>query len=213
MMNKINFEDFHKASQFIKDVLDGKRTSGRVFLDLPEHVNKKAEFEIGHEIETHSIGADEIRHVWRNHGVGGKKNDDNAIPLRKEDIALMPYIMVTADKIEKGSRAANGCESIQYTKILDSGIVIVVEREGRFDEKDMEQVTMWANKKSLSPYGAVAPTISSAPRSTSETLIISPKDAAKIMQDFEITKNKIEKMQSEAKKVQNTPKKKKGRRM
>lgn len=187
----VNYDDFDSVSKFIKEVLDGK-ANGKRYLELPEQVNRTAERVLGHSIVSHRIGANEIRHTYKNHGVGGMKIDKDSIPLRKEDVALMPYIMASPDRIEKGNPQTAGVESIKYIKHLSNGVVVVVEREGRFDVEDMEQITMWANKKSLSPYDVYAPA-SSASHATSETLVISPKDTTKIMQDFEKVKQKAQK--------------------
>ena len=201
----INFQDFDKVSNFIKDVLDGK-VNGAKYLTLPEYVNKKAEQVLGHSIKSHSISASEIRHINNNHGENGKKITDTSIPLRKEDIALLPYIMAVPDRVEKGSMDARGVESVRYYKTLSNGYAIVVEREGNFNAERMETITMWAeragNKKSPSPYATDARSI--RPQSerlnplqseTTETAtaIISPKDTAKIMQDFEKVKEKAKK--------------------
>lgn len=58
----------------------------------------------------------------------------------------MPYIMSSPTRVVKGNRAANGTESVRYEKELSNGIVVVVEREGRFDVENMENITMWAEK-------------------------------------------------------------------
>ena len=179
----------HTVEQFILDVLNGKIKKGKQFISIPERANRLAEKAIGHEIKSHSIHADEIRHIYNKHGEGNKNLSKNEIPLRKEDIALLPYIMAAPDRVEKGTNAANGTESVRYIKELSNGIVVVVEREGKFSANEMENVTMWANKKSHSSYGAVA---LNTPRNTSETLVISPNDIAKIRKDFETTKQQVE---------------------
>ena len=64
---------------------------------------------------------------------------------------------------------------------MSNGIVVVVEREGRSDIEDMENITMWAEKKS-----ATNVTVAQrASHSTSETIVISEADAAKIRKDAE----------------------------
>lgn len=56
-----------------------------------------------------------------------------------------------------------------------------MEREGRFDVENMENITMWAEKKS-----ATNVTVAQrASHSTSETIVISEADAAKIRKDAE----------------------------
>lgn len=191
-------EKADQTSQFIKDVLDGKVKDGKASIEIPERANRLAEKKLGHKIKTHSISANEVRHINKNHGTKGKKNTENSIPLRNEDIALLPYIMAAPDRVEKGSTKADGTESIRYYKNLGNGYIVVVEQEGRFDVGEMEAITMWAertdNKKShptnVSDARKNRPLNSTSqpvPTSTTETgtVIISPNDTAKIKQDFE----------------------------
>ena len=210
MMNTINetqadLSKVESVSNFIKDVLDDKITDGKRFIVLPDFVNKRAEQAIGHTIKSHSIRADEIRHINKKHGINGTKNTDQSIPLRKEDIALMPYIMAAPDRVEKGTLKADGTESVRYIKELSNGQVVVVEQEGKFDTGDMTTITMWAeNKKSHSPYVYDARTNARPHTSTSQTatttktatatVIISPNDIAKIRNDFEKIKQNAEKL-------------------
>jgi hypothetical protein len=174
-------------ADFIKTALNDKTKRGKAkFIKLPEYVNMLAERKLGHKIKSHRIGANEINHAYNHHGVGGSKLNENSIPLRKEDFELLPYIMYAPDRVEKSEPQVNGSESIKYIKELSDGTVVVVEREGRNDVEEMENINMWADKKnSLSPYDVYAPK-NRASHATSATLVISPKDAAKIRQDFEI---------------------------
>lgn len=188
-----------EISNFIKSVLSGNKT-GRRFFKIPDFINKKAERIIGHSITSHSIRAEEVRHAWNNHGVNGKKNTVNSIPLTKEDIAMIPYIMTSPTRIEKGSTSRDGTESIRYIKEITNGTVIVVEQERKLDVSDMENITMWAETKSHSPNVSDARSKNRPLNSTSQpasvqgsdarTVIISPNDKAKIIKDAE---NAIEK--------------------
>ena len=170
-----------KISNFISNVLEGKSSRQKASIEIPEYVNNKAEKEIGHRISSHSISANSIRHIKRRHGINGSGNDINNIPLRDADIALLPYIMVSPSTIEEGTMSTNGTKSIRYKKNLSNGVVVVVEQEGRFDVKDMVNVTMWAEKKSAT-YVTVANKTS---HNTSETIVISDADSLKIKQDAE----------------------------
>jgi hypothetical protein len=190
-----------KVSDFIKDVLDGKIKDGKEFIDLPEQANRLAEKALGHPIESHSIHADEIRHINKNHGTDGKKNTATSIPLRSEDIALLPYIMGAPDRVEKGNPDVRGVESVRYYKNLSNGYVVVVEREGSFSDNDMEAITMWAETKSHSPYAANARNNRPSPerlnpngfnQPTRQPLTIVPNDATKIRKDFESAVEKEE---------------------
>ena len=170
-----------KASAFILSSLSGKTMQHGTKLEIPERANRLAEKAVGHPIVSHSIRANELQHINKRHGVNGTVNDKNSIPLRKEDIALMPYIMAAPTRVVRGARATNGTESVRYEKDLSNGTVLVVEREGRFDVEDMENITMWAQKKPATNVTVAQ----GASHSTSETIVISEADAAKIRKDAE----------------------------
>ena len=174
-------DGLRKASNFILSFLQGKTNQYKTKLEIPERANRLAEKAIGHKINSHTINGNELVHAKKRHGVNGTANTENSIPLRDEDFALMPYIMSAPTRVVKGNMASNGTESVRYEKELSNGVVIVVEREGRFDVSDMENITMWAQKKS-----ATNVTVAQrASHSTSETIVISETDAAKIRKDAE----------------------------
>ena len=174
-------EGLRKAADFIVAALSGRTKQRRTRIEIPERANRLAEEAIGHPIKSHSINANELVHIKKRHGENGTANDADSIPLRDKDIALMPYIMAAPTRVVKGSMAANGTESVRYEKDLGNGVVIVVEREGRFDVEDMENITMWAQKKPATDVTVAQ----RASHSTSETIVISEADAAKIRQDAE----------------------------
>ena len=170
-----------KASDFILSALGGKTKQRKARIEIPERANRLAEEVIGHPIKSHAININELVHIKKRHGENGTANDANSIPLRDEDIALMPYIMAAPTRVIKGSMTVNGTESVRYEKDLDNGVVVVVEREGRFDVEDMENITMWAKKKPATNVTVAA----KASHSTSETIVISEADSAKIRKDAE----------------------------
>ena len=170
-----------KASDFIVSFLKGKTKQRSSKLEIPERANRLAERAIGHKIKSHTINANELTHSKKRHGINGSAITEKSIPLRDEDFALMPYIMSAPTRVVKGSTASNGTESVRYEKELPNGVVVVVEREGKFDIEEMENITMWAEKKS-----ATNVTVAQrASHSTSETIVISEADAAKIRKDAE----------------------------
>ncbi len=68
----------------------------------------------------------------------------NSIPLRQEDLSLIPYIMTAPDRVEKSSVDATGRESVRFYKDLSNRYVVVVEKEYKNSPDDMETITMWA---------------------------------------------------------------------
>lgn len=179
-----------KASDYIVSFLGGKTGKRGVRVVIPERANRLAEQEIGHAIKSHYIHGNELKHARNRHGLNGSANNENSIPLRDEDFGLMPYIMASPTRVVKGSRAANGTESVRYEKELSNGVVIVVEREGRFDVEGMENITMWAQKKPATNVTVAQ----KASHSTSETIVISEADAAKIRKDAEDAISRDEKL-------------------
>ena len=180
----------NKASNFILSVLKGQTKQRKAKIEIPEIANRLAEKTLKHPINSHSINANEIVHIKKRHGENGTANNSNSIPLRDEDISLMPYIMAAPTKVVKGSTAVNGTESVRYEKELENGYVVVVEREGRFDVEDMENITMWAQKKPATNVTVATRTS----HSTSETIVISETDVAKIKKDAEDAIRKEEKL-------------------
>lgn len=182
-----------KASDFIMSFLKGKTKQRSSKLEIPERANRLAEMAIGHKIKSHTINANELTHSKKRHGINGSAITEKNIPLRDEDFALMPYIMSAPTRVVKGSMSSNGTESVRYEKELSNGIVVVVEREGRFDVEDMENITMWAEKKS-----ATNVTVAQrASHSTSETIVISEADAVKIRKDAEAAIRNDEKLRQQ----------------
>ncbi|MDR0507893.1 MAG: hypothetical protein LBH32_13905, partial [Dysgonamonadaceae bacterium] len=172
-----------KVSTFIKDVLDGKITETQQFFEIPEYANRRAEKKLGHPITSHKVRVEEIKHIDNRHGINGTetKKDPNKIGLRKEDIALMPYVMSTADNIEKGI-SKRGKESIIYTKYLSNGKILVVEHEVSAGSTDMENISMWAEKNHSANVPSAKQKAASGLRTETH---ISENDVAKIRKDFE----------------------------
>jgi hypothetical protein len=83
-----------------------------------------------------------------NHGENGRKLNENSIPLTKEDVELMPYIMTAPDEVAKASTDITGRESVRFYKTLSNGYVVVVEKEYKNSPNDMETITMWAELSS-----------------------------------------------------------------
>lgn len=125
---------------------------------------------MGKDLGKHIITANNVAHSKNNHGLNGVKNTSNSIPLRDEDFALMPYIMIAPTRVEKGTTDKFGFESVRFYKAISNGIVVVVEKEMKKDPQDMESITMWAEKSANVPNARkMRPS-----KSTSETVIISP---------------------------------------
>lgn len=171
-----------KAANTIRGWIIGNKRGKSFTIELPETTRRMIRKVMGRDFDSHNITANNIAHAYANHGVGGSKITDSSIPLTKEDMELMPYIMTAPDYIRKGSEDITGRESIRFYKTLSNGYVVVVEKEQKNSPHDMESITMWAEK---SPSNVADARINSSPTIDARNVIISTEDAAKIRKDAE----------------------------
>ena len=169
-----------KAASTIRGWIKGNRR-GRVFtIDLPESTQRKIKDAMGRDFDSHNITANGIAHALKNHGVGGNKLNERSIPLREEDMELIPYIMTAPDYVKKASTDVSGRESVRFYKNLSNGYVVVVEKEYKNSPDDMETITMWAELSS----GATNARQNAVP-DTHVLNAIPSTDSAKIRKDAE----------------------------
>lgn len=169
-----------KAANTIRGWLaTGKR--GKSFtIELPEATQRMIRKVMGRDFDSHNITANGVVHAQKNHGVGGNKITDSSIPLREQDMVLMPYIMVAPDYVRKGSEDVTGRTSVRFYKELSNGYVVVAEKEYKNSPDDMETITMWAemSDKATNAQHIAAP-------DTHVRNAILDIDAAKIRKDAE----------------------------
>ena len=171
-----------KAANSIRNWLTGNKRNKAFTIELPLTTQRMIRKVMGRDFESHVITANNIAHAYKNHGVNGAKITDKSIPLTKEDMELLPYIMTAPDYIRKGSDDTTGRESVRFYKTLNNGYVIVVEKEQKDSPNDMETITMWAEKSSSNVADART---STSPTIDARNVIISTEDAAKIRKDAE----------------------------
>ena len=182
-----------RTSKIISDWLK-RNTRGRsIKVELPTSTQRKVRAAMGRNFNSHIITANNIAHAKKNHGIDGLKNTANSIPLRDEDFALMPYIMVAPDYVTRGSFDSSGIESIRFYKTLSNGYVVVEEKEQKNSPDDMETITMWAeqstnvpNARNMRPSDSTSKPADVIDNTTARTVIISQDDVAKIRKDAEI---------------------------
>ena len=137
-----------KASRTIRRWLENN-TRGKSFeIELPKATLDKVRKAMGRDFESHNITSNGIVHALKNHGENGLKLTGISIPLSKEDVELIPYIMTSPDRVEKASTDASGRESVRFYKDLSNGYAVVVEKEYKNSPDDMETITMWAELSS-----------------------------------------------------------------
>lgn len=169
-----------KAAKAIHNWI-ARKAQGKVFtIELPEATRRMIRNVMGRDFDSHNITINGIRHGLDNHGVDGKKLNENSIPVREEDAELIPYIMTAPDYVRKGSEDVTGRESVRFYKTLSNGYVVVVEKEYKNSPDDMETITMWAEMSSE----AINAQRRAVPDTHVQNAILST-DAAKILKDAE----------------------------
>ncbi len=170
-----------KAARFIREGLKSGISNKSIEIKLPNTVKKQIQKVMGRDFDSHNIDINGIRHGLKNHGEKGKKLNKNSIPITQENAELIPYIMSAPDYIKKGSDDLTR-ESIRFYKTLSNGYVVVVEKEQKNSPNDMDTINIWAE---LSSNVADAYSEKNYPGATSDNVIISADDAAKIRKDAE----------------------------
>ena len=169
-----------KAAKAIHNWI-ARKAQGKVFtIELPEATRRMIRNVMGRDFDSHNITINGIRHGLDNHGVDGKKLNENSIPVREEDAELIPYIMTAPDYVRKGSEDVTGRESVRFYKTLSNGYVVVVEKEYKNSPDDMETITMWAEMSSE----AINAQRRAVPDTHVQNAILST-DATKIRKDAE----------------------------
>lgn len=170
-----------KAASTIRGWILNNRRDKLFSIELPEATQRMIRKVMGRDFDSHNITANSIAHIQKNHGTGGNKLDSNSIPLRREDMELIPYIMVAPDYVKKGNVDVSGRVSIRFYKNLSNGYVVVAEKEYKNSPHDMETITMWAEKSDK----ATNARLNAAPDTHVQNAILDI-DAAKIREDAEL---------------------------
>ena len=135
-----------KAASTIKDWLTNNKRGKTFRIKLPLRTSRMVREVMGRDFESHNITANGIAHAQKNHGINGTKLNEKSIPLTKEDMELLPYIMTAPDYVRRGSNDSTGRASVRFYKELSNGYVVVAEKEYKNSPDDMETITMWAEK-------------------------------------------------------------------
>lgn len=135
-----------KAESTIKDWLANNKRGKTFRIELPLRTQRMVRDAMGRDFESHNITANGIAHAQKNHGINGVKLGEKSLPLSKEDLELLPYIMVAPDYVRRGNSDATGRTSVRFYKELSNGYVVVAEKEYKNSPNDMETITMWAEK-------------------------------------------------------------------
>ncbi len=133
-----------KAANTIRGWIANNRRGRTFTIELPQATQQMVRKAMGRDFDSHNITANGVAHAQINHGVKGKKLNENSIPLTEADMELIPYIMTAPDYVRKGSEDVTGRTSVRFYKELSNGYVAVAEKEYKNSPDDMEAITMWA---------------------------------------------------------------------
>lgn len=145
-LNSMASSSLAKAASTIKDWLTNNKRGKTFRIELPLRTSRMVREVMGRDFESNNITANGIAHAQKNHGINGTKLNEKSIPLTKEDMELLPYIMTAPDYVRRGSNDSTGRASVRFYKELSNGYVVVAEKEYKNSPDDMETITMWAEK-------------------------------------------------------------------
>ena len=114
-------DDNEKYISFIKKALN---TSYHDKIECTElisaHNRNKVNNLLNKKIEHYYFNADDVRHIWNNHGMGNER-DKKQIPLCKDDFYRLPEILASPTNITySGANCKNG-QSVTFSKVFDDG--------------------------------------------------------------------------------------------
>ena len=158
--------DFHgnqwvqNATSNIKDVMSGKKEE-TVYGQVLPGTAAKIKAATGMDVSGHSHFIDKgaLVHINRQHGVGHENQDDH-LPITKDDIERIPQIVSNPDKVDNGGPSSRQKPTVKYTKKFPDGTTSYVEEEWS-KEKLLATKTMYkknAPGNSATPKGGVSHT-------------------------------------------------------
>lgn len=138
------FADIEKLRNFVSVALKNKGkklrvTLGKVSKEEAAAIKKATGLDV--EGYVHIWSSNDVRHVFRRHGVGNENQEDQ-IGLTPEDIVEAVQVIQSPHKIEIGSPSNEGLPSIRYIKKQPDGTITVAEVV-RDVKKTLSIKTMW----------------------------------------------------------------------
>ena len=174
---ELNISKLKVAENKIRTWIENNRRNVKLTLQLPIVIQDRIKTVLNRKTRRHFISINGIFHAISNHGIKGKKLSKESFPIRDEDFALIPYILISPDYITKGS-VLNGRESIRFYKMVSCGKIVVVEKECINSQEDFETINVWGELSE----GVNAP---KDPNKNVRNVFLSTSDVAKIKKDAE----------------------------
>lgn len=144
IQQRVPFADIEKLRNFVSVALKNKGKKLRVTLGkVSEEEAAAIKKATGLDVEgyVHIWSSNDVRHVFRRHGVGNENQEDQ-IGLTPEDIVEAVQVIQSPHKIEIGSPSNEGLPSIRYIKKQPDGTITVAEVV-RDAKKTLSIKTMW----------------------------------------------------------------------
>ncbi|WP_288946714.1 LPD38 domain-containing protein [uncultured Megasphaera sp.] len=144
IQQRVPFADIEKLRNFVSVALKNKGkklrvTLGKVSKEEAAAIKKATGLDV--EGYVHIWSSNDVRHVFRRHGVGNE-NEEDQIGLTPEDIVEAVQVIQSPHKIEIGSPSNEGLPSIRYIKKQPDGTITVAEVV-RDAKKTLSIKTMW----------------------------------------------------------------------
>ena len=142
-MNKSQAAPIKLETQ-IDNALSNVKSKNKSYLGkVTSNISVKIKSLLGIDVRgrVHLLSDNDIRHMINNHGNENIEKARNQLPITKEDIKNIPYIIDNPDDIVKGSLNKEGA-SVRYIKTFDDATSYVVEIVPE-ESKYLKIKTMW----------------------------------------------------------------------
>lgn len=132
---------------FVQDVLLTKTTDSFVYAEItPKEISVVAQYTnlelSGFE---HIMEADNVRHIFKNHGNPKTEEKRGNIAITPQDFELLPEIVKNYDDIDVGEKSRFGNQRVIYSKVIGGTVYCVIEI--RKQKKTLSLKTMYRTKK------------------------------------------------------------------
>ena len=152
-----------KIGQLFDEVLENPTANNAKWLDyiaIDEAEKQFLKAETGLDVDgfsAHAIDASAINHLINRHGEEGETRPDH-LPITREDITLIPWVIKNPDKVEYSGKNDHGLDCIRYEKELDGTVILIEElRTGR------KKLAVDSMRKIRSKPGDLKPTSETSP--------------------------------------------------
>lgn len=172
-------DTFEKIKKVVNDAISNKNNKKAYFGAVTSNLAKRIENETGINVENYncSLGSNEIRKIFKDHGDEKTESPRGQRAITVNDVFEIPNVIKNADTINRSATDYEGKPAIEFRKNIDGSLVTVI---GVVSDKhlDLFVQTEYAGAKKgnlVTPTGVQAPVFTpEAPRDTVSNGIIPP---------------------------------------